>query len=187
MLVMSAKDICKSYGTDIIIEDISFSVNKGDKVGIVGPNGAGKTTLLSIVAGENEPTSGDVFIRSGFVVGYLKQKDHFFSEGTVLAEAAKTFTHFYEMEEEISRLEKAISDTNNPKFDNDLNAYTHLMDEYKASGGYSYKSELVGVLASMGFGAETHDKEISMLSGGERTRLALACMMLRKPDILMLD
>ena len=93
MLVMSAKDICKSYGTDIIIEDVSFSVNKGDKVGIVGPNGAGKTTLLSIIAGENEPTSGDVFIRSGYVVGYLKQKDHFFSEGTVIEEAAKTFTH----------------------------------------------------------------------------------------------
>ena len=105
MLVMSAKDICKSYGTDIIIEDVSFSVNKGDKVGIVGPNGAGKTTLLSIIAGENEPTSGDVFIRSGYVVGYLKQKDHFFSEGTVIEEAAKTFTHFYEMEEEISSLE----------------------------------------------------------------------------------
>lgn len=187
MLVMSAKDICKSYGTDIIIEDVSFSVNKGDKVGIVGPNGAGKTTLLSIIAGENEPTSGDVFIRSGYVVGYLKQKDHFFSEGTVIEEAAKTFTHFYEMEEEISSLEKAISDTNNPKFDQDLEAYTHLMDKYKAMGGYSYKSELIGVLASMGFGADTHDKEISMLSGGEKTRLALACMMLQKPDILMLD
>ena len=187
MLVMSGKDICKSYGTDIILEDISFSINKGDRVGIVGPNGAGKTTLLGIISGENEPTSGSVFVRSGYVVGYLKQKNHFFSEGTVLEEAAKTFTHFHEMEEEISRLEKAISDTGNPGFDQNLETYTHLMDEYNLAGGYTYKSELTGVLASMGFDPETHDKEISMLSGGERTRLALACMVLRKPDILMLD
>ena len=81
MLVMSAKDICKSYGTDIILEDISFSINKGDRVGIVGPNGAGKTTLLGIISGENEPTSGSVFVRSGYVVGYLKQKNHFLLRG----------------------------------------------------------------------------------------------------------
>lgn len=187
MLIMSAKDICKSYGTEIILEDISFSINKGDRIGIVGPNGAGKTTLLSIISGENEATSGSVYIRSGYVTGYLKQKNNFFSEGTVIAEAEKTFTNFHEMEKEINRLNEAVSNTDNPDFDRDLNAYTYLLEEYKNAGGYTYKSELNGILASMGFGEETHNKKISMLSGGEKTRLALATMFLRKPDILILD
>lgn len=187
MLIMSLKDICKSYGTEIILEDISFSVNKGDRIGIVGPNGAGKTTLLSIISGEKESTSGSIFTRNGYVIGYLKQKNNFFSEGTIIKEAEKTFTNFHEMEKEISRLSEAISDTGNPNFEFDLNSYTHLMEEYKNAGGYTYKSELNGILASMGFGEETHDKKISMLSGGEKTRLALACMFLRKPDILIFD
>jgi ATP-binding cassette subfamily F protein 3 len=187
MLIMSATELNKTYGTDIIFDGVSFSVNKNDRIGIVGPNGAGKTTLLKILAGELKQTSGNVFIRNGYVVGYLKQKENFSSDGTVTDEVEKSFTHFYEMEKQLSELSEAISDTDDPAFDRNLEKYSALMEKYKESGGYSYKSEMNGVLTSMGFGENVRGKKISMLSGGERTRLALACMLLRKPDILMMD
>ena len=171
----------------MILEDVSFSVNKGDRIGIVGPNGAGKTTLLSILSGEAGPTTGNFYVRNGYTVGYLKQRNHFFSEGTVLREAEKTFTRFHEMETEIHRLEEAISDHEHPDFNRNLEQYTALMEKYKEQGGYTYKSELKSVLRNMGFGESEYDKKISMLSGGERTRLAMACMLLKQPDILMLD
>ena len=171
----------------MILEDVSFSVNKGDRIGIVGPNGAGKTTLLSILSGEAVPTTGNFYVRNGYTVGYLKQRNHFFSEGTVLREAEKTFTRFHEMEKEIHRLEEAISDHEHPDFNRNLEQYTALMEKYKEQGGYTYKSELKSVLRNMGFGESEYDKKISMLSGGERTRLAMACMLLKQPDILMLD
>ena len=171
----------------MILEDVSFSVNKGDRIGIVGPNGAGKTTLLSILSGEAGPTTGNFYVRNGYTVGYLKQRNHFFSEGTVLREAEKTFTRFHEMEKEIHRLEEAISDHEHPDFNRNLEQYTALMEKYKEQGGYTYKRELKSVLRNMGFGESEYDKKISMLSGGERTRLAMACMLLKQPDILMLD
>ena len=187
MLVMSASELNKTYGTDIIFDDVSFSVDKGDRIGIVGPNGAGKTTLLSIIAGELEPTAGNVYIRSEYTLGYLKQKNHFLGNGTVIEEAQKMFTHLFEMENEIERLQAGISDHSSPTFDRDLEKYTALMEEYEKSGGYTYKSELNAVLRHMGFGEDDFKKEIGTLSGGERTRLALSCMLLKKPDILMLD
>lgn len=187
MLVMSASNISKSYGIDTVLENVSFSVDKGDRIGIVGPNGAGKTTLLGIISGELSPTSGNIYIRNECTVGYLKQKNHFFSGGTVLKEAEKNFEHFFKMEKDIENLAVAISDHESPTFDRDLERYSSLMEKYEKAGGYTYKSELRAMLKHMGFDEDVHDKKIEMLSGGERTRLALACMLLRKPDILILD
>lgn len=187
MIVLSGKDISKSYGTDIIIEDVSFAVEKSDRIGIVGPNGSGKTTLLSIIAGELEPSSGNIYTRNDMTVGYLKQKNHFFAGGTVIREAEKTFEHFFRMEKELESLQQKISDHTRADFDRCLADYTTLMEEYEKQGGYTYRSELSAVLRAMGFTEEDKQKKIDVLSGGERTRLALACMLLRKPDILMLD
>ena len=187
MVVLSASDIGKSYGTDIVLEDVNFNVEKGDRIGIVGPNGAGKTTLLSIIAGELEASSGSIYSRSEFSIGYLKQKNHFLGQGTVIDEAQKMFTHFFEMEKEIERLQQLIEDHNSPNFNRNLEKYTFLMEEYEKKGGFTYKSELAAVLRHMGFSEEDQQKKIETLSGGERTRLALACMLLKKPDILMLD
>ena len=187
MIVLSGKEISKSYGTDIIIEDVSFGVEKGDRIGIVGPNGSGKTTLLSIIAGDLEPSSGNIYLRSDMTIGYLRQKNHFFSDGTVIREAEKTFEHFFRMEKEIEKLQEKISDHTRSDFDRSLADYTALMEEYEKQGGYTYRSELAAVLRAMGFSEEDQQKKIDVLSGGERTRLALACMLLRKPDILILD
>ncbi|MBR2540759.1 MAG: ABC-F family ATP-binding cassette domain-containing protein [Mogibacterium sp.] len=187
MLVLSGKDISKAYGTDIILEDVSFGVSKGDRIGIVGPNGSGKTTLLNIITGALEPTSGNIYIRNDYSIGYLKQKNIFFSGGTVISEAEKTFEHFFAMEKEIEKLQMRIADHESSSFDRDLARYTELIEDYEKQGGYTYRSELSAVLRHMGFDEESQNKKIEVLSGGERTRLALSCMLLRKPDILILD
>lgn len=187
MLVMSASNLNKSYGVDVIFDSVSFSVEKGDRIGIVGPNGAGKTTLLSIIAGENTATSGNIYIRNEYRVGYLKQQDHFFAKGTVIEEAEKNFENLYIMEKEIASFTDKIADHTSPAFDRNLEKYTSLLEEYEKKGGYTYKSELGAVLRNMGFDEEAQQKRIELLSGGERTRLALCCMLLQKPEILMLD
>ena len=187
MIVISGRNISKSYGTDIITEDVSFGVNKGDRIGVVGANGSGKSTLLDIIAGEIEPSSGEVYIRRDMSLAYLKQKNIFLGSGTVLEEASRSFKHINEMEKRLEELQLAISDHESGSFEADLSEYTELMEEYEQKGGYTYKSELASTLKAMGFDEEDLGKTTDKLSGGERTRLALSCILLRKPDILMLD
>ena len=187
MLIITGKDISKAYGTDIIFEDVCFGVEKGDRVGIVGANGTGKSTLLGIIAGDIEATSGNLYIRNDYNVGYLRQQNHFGGSGTVRSQAEKSFTHLFEMEKKLERLQLAITDHESESFERDLEEYTRLIEEYERRGGYTYKSELGAMLTHMGFDEEAQNKEISKLSGGERTRLALSCLLLSKPDVLMLD
>ncbi len=187
MLIITGKDISKAYGTDIIFEDVCFGLEKGDRVGIVGANGTGKTTLLGIIAGDIEATSGNLYIRNDFNIGYLRQQNQFGGSGTVRSQAEKSFTHLFEMEKKIERLQLAIADHESESFERDLEEYTRLIEEYERKGGYTYKSELGAMLTHMGFDEEAQNKEISKLSGGERTRLALSCLLLSKPDVLMLD
>lgn len=187
MLIITGKDISKAYGTDIIFEDVCFGVEKGDRVGIVGANGTGKTTLLGIIAGEIEATSGNLYIRNDLNIGYLRQQNQFGGSGTVRSQAEKSFTNLFEMEKKLERLQLAIADHESESFERDLEEYTRLIEEYERKGGYTYKSELGAMLTHMGFDEEAQNKEISKLSGGERTRLALSCLLLSKPDVLMLD
>ena len=187
MLIITGKDISKAYGTDIIFDDVCFGVEKGDRVGIVGANGTGKTTLLGIIAGDIEATSGNLYIRNDFNIGYLRQQNQFGGSGTVRSQAEKSFTNLFEMEKKLERLQLAIADHESESFERDLEEYTRLIEEYERKGGYTYKSELGAMLTHMGFDEEAQNKEISKLSGGERTRLALSCLLLSKPDVLMLD
>ena len=173
MIVISGKDISKAYGTDIITEDVCFGVNKGDRIGIVGANGCGKSTLLGIIAGETEPTSGEVYIRKDQSLAYLKQNNNFLGNGSVFSEASGSFEFFHEMEERIKELETLISNHESEDFEKNLSEYTELMEEYEKQGGYTYKSELSSTLKAMGFTEADLDKTTDKLSGGERTRLAL--------------
>ena len=186
MIVLSAKDIGKTYGVDTIIENVSFHINQGDRVGIVGANGAGKTTLLNILTGELSHESGEIYISQNTTIGYLKQKDQFSSESTVIEEVEKIFVDMRAMEQEMDELSHRISEVGEDS-EALMERYSRLQDLYKNRGGYTYKSEMNGVLNSMAFGPEFYDKKISTLSGGERTRLALACLLLSKPDLLFLD
>lgn len=192
MVILSAKDLGKTYGVDVILENISFHINEGDRVGIVGANGAGKTTLLNVLSGRMKADAGDFFVSANKTIGYLKQKDNFDRESTLIEEVNKTVGSFKEMEDEMSALsvkiaERAESCDDEENYERLLHRYAELQEEYTAKGGFTYKSELKGVLSSMAFGPEYYDKAVRTLSGGERTRLALACLLLEKPDILFLD
>lgn len=185
MIVVSAKDLTKAYGTDVILDKVSFHINKGDRVGIIGINGAGKTTLLKMLTGELPCESGEFFISSETKTGYLKQDGGFDSESTLIEEVEKIFDRFPKMEKEmetlLTRIEKSPAD------EKLISRYDALQEEYRISGGYTYKSEITGILSSMAFKEESYNKKISTFSGGEKTRLALACLLLEKPDILFLD
>ncbi len=192
MIILSANNITKAYGTDVVLENISFHINEGDRVGLIGDNGAGKTTLLKILAGEVNATSGDFFISQDKTIGYLKQNDYFESEKTVYEEAENIFAPLKKLEEDMNKLSQEIADRsaqgeNGPALDRLLARYDAMHTEFERKNGYSYKSEIVGILASMAFGKDFYDKKIATLSGGEKTRLALACMLLKKPDMLFLD
>ena len=198
MIVLSASDLGKSYGTEVILEGVSFHINAGDRVGIVGRNGAGKTTLLNMLTGELSSDDGSYFISKDISVGYLKQRDVFDSERTVMEEVSDIFSGLDEMEREIERLTHEIAkdaEARGTDYSDDADGASKtkwsrlqaLQHEFERNGGYTYKSEINGVLTSMAFGEEYYDQKTNSLSGGERTRLSLACLLLKKPDILFLD
>ncbi|MCI7300930.1 ABC-F family ATP-binding cassette domain-containing protein [Ihubacter massiliensis] len=192
MIILSAKDLTKAYGVDVILENVSFHINEGDRIGIIGANGAGKTTLLKILSGELNADIGDFFVSADTTIGYLKQSDNFHSEHTVMEEVEAIFSGMEQMEQDMLALSAEISKKaergeSGPQVDRLLERYDRMQEEYRDQGGYSYKSEINGILSSMAFGEEFYHKKISTLSGGERTRLALACLLLKKPDLLFLD
>jgi len=194
MIVISARDMTKAYGTDVILDKVSFHINRGDRVGIIGINGAGKTTLLRMLTGELPYEEGEAFISGDLQIGYLKQDAGFDSAKTVIEEVDAVFEQFPEMENRMTELLQKTEDLTASGRPEDLEESKRVIEEYDAiheryryMGGYSYKSEIKGILSSMAFGEETYHKKISTLSGGERTRLALAVLLLEKPDILFLD
>lgn len=196
MTVISANGLTKVYdGTEVIFSNVSFHVNKGDRVGIVGTNGAGKSTLLNVLAGETQPDEGSFFISQDLTVGYFRQNDLFTSEKTVYEEMLSIFSGVMKMEEEMNDMAARIAelsadgahDENAHKVEKLLVEYDRLTEKFKEANGYGYKSEINGVLSSMAFPQSFYDKKTNSLSGGERTRLALAALLLKKPDILFLD
>ena len=190
MPVLSVTDITKSYGVTPILEKVSFHVEAGEKIGVIGVNGAGKTTLMNILAGKEKSDSGSVFISGDTTLGFLEQQDHFDDNSTLLDETKRIYRRFTRMESELSELSQRISTaagSADPDYDSLLRRYGDLQERYSAEGGFTYRSEMRGILSSMAFDESYYDKRIGTLSGGERTRLALACLLMEKPDILLLD
>ncbi len=189
MVVLSAKNICKSYGTVEILKDITLHINEGEKVGIVGNNGEGKTTLLNILSGQIDYDSGNIMIPKDITVGYLKQNETFEEDVTLIAYVESLFEEIYQLEEEIQQLadEIAIKSSKGEDVLKILEKYDYLFEKYRKLGGDSYKSEIKGVLNSMAFLEDSYNKKVSSLSGGEKTRLSLACLLLKKPKLLFLD
>ena len=185
MIVLSASKLTKTYGTDVIIKDADFHVNSGDRVGLVGRNGAGKTTLLNVLTGELKADEGQIYVPAGLRLGYMRQRDNFGGDMTVMEAVESVFAPLHELEEQITRAADAV--TQNPHDQSLLLRLDSLQQEYDRRGGYTYKSEMSGILSSMAFGPEYYDKKVASLSGGEYTRLALAALLLEKPDLLILD
>lgn len=188
MIVLNCNNIGFAYGTETIIKDISFSVQENDKVGLVGVNGAGKSTLFKIITGELNQENGEVFISKDLVVGYLKQNAALDSDNTLWGELLDVFKDLVDMEKSINKVEIDISTTTDKdKLSSLMKEYSRLTERFSYLGGYEYNSRVRGVLRGLGFDDSEFDKKVSILSGGQKTRLALAKVLLEEPDILMLD
>ncbi|MCR5458202.1 MAG: ATP-binding cassette domain-containing protein [Clostridiales bacterium] len=184
MVLLSVNSICVSFGTNIILDNVNFSINDNDKLGIVGINGAGKSTLAKLVSKDMVPTSGNIFLAKNKSIGYLAQNATIDSERTVFDEMLLAFPEAYTMDKRLEEIEKALFSS---KSDTLISEYTSLTEKFAQIGGYEYKSRAKSTLERFGFDESFRDKKISTLSGGERTRLALVQVILSQPDLLILD
>ncbi len=191
MIVLSCKDIHKSYGIDIILKNVTFNINEGEHIGLVGPNGAGKSTILKIINKQIETDSGDIFIDKSKKIGYLSQNLSLESTSTIYDEVLLVFSNLIHLENKLSELEKELNkpyDASNEEYHNKLiKNYTLTSELYTNRGGYTYKAEINKVLKGLGFLENDYLKPIDILSGGQKTRVALCKLLLSKPDILLLD
>lgn len=191
MIVLSCKDIHKSYGIDVILENVTFSINEGERIGIIGPNGAGKSTLFKILTNRLEYDSGDLFIDKNKQLGYLSQHLGLETSNTIFEELSSVFSELISIENKLKILEQKMSEPYDPQKEEYhakiIKDYTNYTEAYNTNGGYSYKGEISKVLKGLGFSDEDSKKPISILSGGQKTRVALCKLLLMKPEILLLD
>lgn len=191
MIVLSCRNIKKSYGIQEVLKDVTISINEGDKVGIIGPNGEGKSTLFKILSKNLTPDAGDIFVDKNKTIGYLSQHLNLNSKNTIYDEASSVFKNLMDLENKIKTLELKMNepyDENNASYHEKLiKDYTTAQELYSHRGGYTYKGDISKVLKGLGFLEEDFNNLIENLSGGQKTRVALCKLLLQSPDILLLD
>ena len=186
-MILSCNHISKAFGTDQILSDVSFHVEDQEKAAIVGINGAGKSTLLKIIVGELSPDTGESVLSRGKTLGYLAQHQDLESGRTIYEELKEVKRPIIEMEEQIRSLELQMRDAVGEELEQMLSTYSRLNHTFELENGYAWKSEIVGVLKGLGFNEDEFDKQVSTLSGGQKTRVSLGRLLLSKPDVILLD
>ncbi|MDD4833236.1 MAG: ABC-F family ATP-binding cassette domain-containing protein [Lutispora sp.] len=191
MIILSTKEVQKSYGMDLIIKDASFTLQENDKVGVIGVNGAGKSTLFKIIAGVEDRDSGEVYFGKNTSIGYMSQFLDFKWDTTLWEEMLKVFSNIRSMESKMKKLEQEISKikpgTDETKMESLMKTYSSLQQEFENNEGFAYESKIRGVLKGLGFSTQDYFKRVSLFSGGQKTRVALGKVLLEKRDILLLD
>ena len=188
--MISVEGLTVEFGGFTLFDDVSFVVNKKDRIALVGKNGAGKSTMLKIFSGLQSPTSGSISVPKETTIGYLPQQMKLADTQTVREEAEHAFEHIHEMEKEIERLNQQLAertDYETESYQNLIDRVTHLTEHFQMMGGNNYHAELERTLIGLGFSREDFDRPTSEFSGGWRMRIELAKLLLRKPDVLLLD
>lgn len=188
--MISVEGLTVEFGGFTLFDDVSFVVNKKDRIALVGKNGAGKSTMLKIFAGLQSPTSGTVSIPKETTIGYLPQQMQLTDSRTVREEAEQAFGHIQEMEKEIERLNLELAertDYETESYQKLIDKVTHLSEHFQLMGGSNYHAELERTLIGLGFNRCDFERPTSEFSGGWRMRIELAKLLLRRPDVLLLD
>ena len=186
-MILSCNHISKSYGVDTILDDCSFFVNDGEKAAIVGNNGAGKSTIMKIIMGELSADNGTITLGKNKTIGYLAQYQDLASHNSIYDEVKSVKADIINMEKKLVEYEKAMSGVSGDELHKLMENYTNLEHRFQLLNGYSYKSEIEGVIKGLGFTEDDFNREVGTLSGGQKTRVALCKLLLEKPDIIMLD
>lgn len=186
-MILSCNNISKAFGSDVILDQVSFHIEEHEKAAIVGINGAGKTTLLKIIIGELPPDTGDVVISRGKTLGYLAQHQELESSRTIYDEVLEIKRPLIQMEARIRELEQRMRDASGQELESMLSEYSRLNHQFELENGYAYQSEVTGVLKGLGFTEEEFQKKVTTLSGGQKTRVSLGKLLLSNPDIILLD
>lgn len=186
-MILQCSHISKSFDGNTILNDISFHINEQEKTAIVGVNGSGKSTLLKILMGEYEADDGEIIIQKDAVIGYLAQNQDIDSAKSVLEEMQDAKKDVIALEQELNDITEQMNHASGEELEHLIAKSDTLRHRFELAGGYTYHSELIGVLKGLGFTEEEFNKPVSALSGGERTRVALGKMLLTSPDLIILD
>lgn len=186
-MILSCQNICKEFVDNKVLENISFHIEDYEKAAVVGINGAGKTTLLRIIVGELAPDSGLVTLSKDKTLGYLAQQAAVDTSNTIYDELLSTKQHLILLEERMRKCESDMKHAEGDALDTLMRQYVSDTHSFERDGGYTYRSEIVGVLKGLGFTEEDFTKSVATLSGGQKTRVALGKLLLQKPDLIILD
>ena len=187
MIILQANKIERSFAGEVLFDNINLQVDERDRIALVGKNGAGKSTLLKILVGEEEPTSGEINKKKDISLSYLAQDSRFESENTIYDEMLHVFDDLRRTEKQLRQMELEMGEKSGEDLDKLMSDYDRLSENFRQAGGFTYEADIRAILNGFKFDESMWQMKIAELSGGQNTRLALAKMLLEKPNLLVLD
>ncbi|MBF0776920.1 multidrug ABC transporter ATP-binding protein [Streptococcus azizii] len=187
MIILQGNKIERSFAGELLFKNIDLQVDERDRIALVGKNGAGKSTLLKILVGEEAPTSGDINRKKDLSLSYLAQNSRFESDKTIYEEMLQVFSELRQTEQRLREMEIQMGELTGQELEQLIQTYDSLSEAFRVAGGFTYEADIRAILNGFKFDESMWQMKISALSGGQNTRLALAKMLLEKPELLVLD